>query len=178
MKWCARLAYEGSQAGIGKRRLDFYIQVEPLTLKDIEYLPTKTSVCIQWLYGSSLSSELSCVNYNGLSHRICAERCICVSLEPEDVGFHKHDLECRADRIIARIKFCAASAQHVSLIYQPYLLPASLLFLLPAAKCSSRASFCVVATLTSCFRLFLPVPAIDLRGLCCAVSPAARSVSL
>lgn len=107
MKWCARLAYEGSQAGIGKRRLNCYIQVEPLTLKDLEYLPTKTSVGIQWLYGSSLSSELSCVNYNGLSHRICAERCICVSLESEDVAFHKHDLECRADRIIARIKLCS-----------------------------------------------------------------------
>lgn len=159
--------------------MNCYIQVELLTLKDLKYLPTKTSVRIQWLYRSSLSPKLSsCVNHNGFSYRICTERCICVSLEPEDVGFHKHDLECRADRIIARIKFCVASTQHVSLIYQPYLLPASFLFLLPAAKCSSRASFCVVATLTSCFRLFLPVPAIDLRGLCCAVSPAARSASL
>ena len=178
MGWCARPTYEGSQAGIEKCRLNCYIQVELLILKDLEYLPTKPSVRIQRLYRSSLSSKLSCVNPNRCSHRICTERCICVSLEPEDVAFHKHDLECHADRIIARIKFCAAPAHHVSLIYQPYLLPASFLFLLPAAKCSSRASFCVVATLTSCFKLFLPVPAIDLRGLCCTVSPATRSASL
>lgn len=158
--------------------MNCYIQVELLTLKDLEYLPTKTSVRIQQLYRSFLSSKLSsCVNHNGFSHRICTERCICVSLEPEDVAFHKHDLE----SVLIASSLEANSVQPplaMSLIYQPYLLPASLLFLLPAAKCSSRASFCVVATLTSCFKLFLPVPAIDLRGLCCAVSPAARSASL
>ena len=122
-RWCARLAYEGSQAGIG---MNCYIQVELLTLKDLEYLPTKTSVRIQWLCRSSLSSKLSSsVNHNGFSHRICTERCICASLEPEDVAFHKHDLECCADRIIARIKLCSLPTMSLSFTNHICSLPLS-----------------------------------------------------
>jgi hypothetical protein len=62
--------------------------------------------------------------------------------------------------------------------YHPYLLPASLLFLYPAAKCSSKASFCVDATLIKLRRLFFPVPEMDFSALCCTCSPCCRSFSL
>ena len=49
--------------------------------------------------------------------------------------------------------------------HQPYLLPASFLFLLPLAKCSSSASFWLLAAFTSCFKLCLP-GAMPRTGLC------------
>jgi len=61
--------------------------------------------------------------------------------------------------------------------YHPYLLPASFLFRLPLAKCSSSASFWLLAALTSCFKLCLP-EARALTGLCTACSPACRRSSL
>ena len=56
--------------------------------------------------------------------------------------------------------------------HQPYLDPASFLFLLPVAKLSSSASRCVLAAFTNCCSVCLP-GAIARTGLCCC---AARSV--
>lgn len=60
--------------------------------------------------------------------------------------------------------------------YHPYFDPASLLFLLPDAKLSSRASFCELAAETNCWRVCFP-GAMARTGLCTAAasSPWAKT---